>query len=80
MTEALVISKRLKFSQDDRTDINFIGCLECISKDLKVLSIVFKKVAMVSMRLGGNRCWVPLFTDVVPSLIASYFLLNEWYQ
>ena len=29
------------------------------------------------MHLGGNRRWVPLFTDVVPSLIASYFLLNE---
>ena len=42
-TEALVISKRLKLPQDDRTDINFLVLIRMYSKVLKVLWISYKK-------------------------------------
>ena len=55
-TQALVISKRLKFPQDDRTDTNSSAPLKML------LNGTLDSLKVFSMYLGGNRRWVPLIT------------------
>ena len=56
-TEALVISKRLKFPQDDRTDTNFIAPLRMHLYRSKITLDRLKRFFNAFRR---NRRWVPL--------------------
>ena len=69
--EALVISKRLKFPQNDRTDTNFIAPLKCTSRDLKVLWIALEVFSVYS---GGSVVGCPLD---IPDLSSSFIFYSD---
>ena len=67
-TEALVISRRLKFPQDDRTDTHFIAPLRMhFQSTLYSRNSGQEEISRVLCTLvlwiGGNRRWVPLSAD-----------------
>ena len=56
-TEALIISKSLRFPQDDRANTNFKVHLRM---HFKKSNSTLDSVKVFSVHLGGKRHWVPL--------------------